>query len=163
MSTIQPGKLGGQYAVSLVTDDVYKVAGLLHGELRTIWKGEYEFATKLMSYCAEHDDEAQNAIHQMYFEADPTPLTELFDHARENREARPRKRVAVLVEVETDVLESENAIENVSTRIATALGYVGLTAVKLECFYKSTPAASPIIAREKLVRPAQMTTGPNNA
>lgn len=135
MSTIAAGRLGGQYSVSCVTDDVYRVQGLLHGKLHTIYKGEYEFTTKLMDYCAQHDDEAQAAIHDLYYEGDPTKITELFDHARTDEKAKPRKRVEVWVRVATDVLESENAIELVSSRISQVTGMAGLVITQLEVHY----------------------------
>lgn len=135
MTTIAAGRLGGQYSVTCLTDDVYIVQGLLHGKLHTIFKGEYEFATKLMDYCTKHDDEAQNAIHALYFDANPTPVTNLFEHAREDKEAKPRKRVEVWVRVATDVLESENAIELVGSRISQVAGMAGLVITQLEVHY----------------------------
>jgi hypothetical protein len=136
MTTIAAGRLGGQYSVSAIGEpDTYIVQGLLHGKLHTIFKGDYEFATKLMDYCTKHDDEAQNAIHALYFDANPTPVTELFDHAREDREAKPRKRVEVWVRVATDVLESENAIELVGSRISQVAGMAGLVITQLEVHY----------------------------
>ncbi len=135
MSTIAQGKIGGQYQVRCVTDDIYQVAGLLHGEYRTIYKGDYEFATKLMDYCVANDAEAQNAIQAIYFEADPTPLTELINRAQEDKVAKPRRRVQVWVRVATDVLESENAIDLVTTRMSQAAGLAGLVITQLECYY----------------------------
>lgn len=135
MTTIIAGRLGGQYSVKSLTDDLYVVQGLLHGQLHTVYKGDYEFATKLMSYCAAHDDEAQAAIHDLYFEASPTKITELFEHAREDHEAKPRKRVEVWVRVATDVLESENAIEQVGSRISQVAGMAGLVITQLEVHY----------------------------
>lgn len=129
------GKLGGQYILRCVTDDIYSVAGLSHGDFRSFWKGEYERATKLMDYCALHDGEAQNALHALYFEADPEPLTTLLDRAWADQEAKPRRRVHVWVRVVTDVLESENAIENVTQRVSQSAGLAGLVITQLECYY----------------------------
>lgn len=135
MTTFTSGKLGGQYSVTCLTDDVYVVQGLLHGKLHTIFKGEYEFATKLMDYCSQHDDEAQKAIHELYYEANPALVSELFDHARTDVKAKPRKRVEVWVRVATDVLESENAIELVSSRVSQVAGMAGLVITQLEVHY----------------------------
>lgn len=135
MSTIAAGRLGGQYSTSCVTDDIYIVQGLLHGKLHTIYKGDYEFTTKLMDYCVQHDDEAQAAIHELYYEANPALVTELFEHARKDEKAKPRKRVEVWVRVATDVLESENAIELVSSRISQVAGMAGLVITQLEVMY----------------------------
>lgn len=135
MTSIIAGKLGGQYAVRCLTDDIYVVQGLLHGQLHTIYKGDYEFSTKLMDYCAKHDDEAQAAIHDLYYEASPNKITDLFDHAREDKEAKPRRRVEVWVRVATDVLESENAIEQVGSRISQVAGMAGLVITQLEVHY----------------------------
>jgi hypothetical protein len=135
MTTLASGRLGGQYILRCVTDDIYSVAGLSHGDFRQFWKGEYERATKLMDYCASHDGEAQTALHALYFEADPEPLTTLLDKAWADQEAKPRRRVHVWVRVVTDVLESENAIENVTQRVSQAAGLAGLVITQLECFY----------------------------
>lgn len=145
MSTSVTGKLGGQYILRCVTDDIYSVAGLSHGDFRSFWKGEYERATKLMDYCALHDGEAQTALHALYFEADPEPLTTLLDRAWADQEAKPRRRVHVWVRVVTDVLESENAIENVTQRVSQAAGLAGLVITQLECYYAD--------ANEKFVAP----------
>jgi flagellar biosynthesis regulator FlaF len=135
MSTQVTGKLGGQYQVRCVTDDIYMVSGLLHSEYRTIYKGDYKVATKLMDYCAAHDSEAQQAIQALYFEADPTPIIKLISNAQDDPEAKPRRRVQCWVRVATDVLESENAIDMVTSRISAAAGLAGLTITQLEVHY----------------------------
>lgn len=135
MTTFTSGRLGGQYSVRLVTDDIYATQGLLHGQMHTVYKGSYEFATKLMDYCAKHDDEAQKAMHELYYEANPTLITELFDHVDKDQEAKPRRRVECWVRVATDVLESENAIEQVSARISQVAGMAGLVITQLEVHY----------------------------
>lgn len=135
MTTFTSGKLGGQYSVRLVTDDIYVVQGLLHGKLHTIFRGEYEFATKLMSYCATHDDEAQAAIQDLYYDASPTKAIALHENAAKDQEAKPRRRVECWVRVATDVLESENAIEQVSSRISQVAGMAGLVITQLEVHY----------------------------
>lgn len=135
MTSIIAGKLGGQYSVRLVTDDIYVVQGLLHGQLHTIFKGDYEFATKLMDYCAKHDDEAQAAIHDLYYDANPTKMIQVHENAQQDQEAKPRRRVECWVRVATDVLESENAIEQVGTRISQVAGMAGLVITQLEVHY----------------------------
>jgi hypothetical protein len=135
VSTTTSGKIGGQYNVRCITDDIYSVSGLLHGEFRTIYKGDYKTATKLLDYCASHDAEAQAAIQALYFEADPTPLTQLMENSAKDEVAKPRRRVLVWVRVATDVMESENAIENVTQKVVAVAGMTGLIITQLECYY----------------------------
>lgn len=164
MSTSVAGKLGGQYILRCITDDIYSVAGLSHGDFRSFWKGEYERATKLMDYCALHDGEAQTALHALYFEADPEPLTTLLDRAWADQEAKPRRRVHVWVRVVTDVLESENAIENVTQKVSAVAGMAGLVITQLECYYAdpNEPFVKPFIdspqpPKEEIERMIQAT------
>lgn len=167
MTTFTAGKLGGQYSVKCVTDDIYVVQGLLHGQLHTIFKGEYEFATKLMDYCSKHDDEAQAAIHDLYYDASPTKMIELHESARDNQEAKPRRRVEVWVRVATDVLESENAIEQVSSRISQVAGMAGLVITQLEVHYAypeeqfiHPPTREEQLLQDSLIRPLDSSQAP---
>lgn len=136
MTTASAGRLGGQYRVELITDDRYKVLGFLHNQWCTLWTGtNYEFATKLMDYCAGHDGQAQTAMQSLHFEGDPTALIQLIDDAAKDQDAKPRKRVSVVAFLDTDVLESENAITLVSQRLAAALGMAGVTVTQLNVHY----------------------------
>lgn len=148
MSTQTSGRLGGQYKVDLVTDDRYRVQGFLHNSWHTIWTGDYEFATKLLSFCTSHDGTTQTAMQALFFEGDPTRMMELIENARLDVDAKPRKRVAMVAFIETDILESENAITLVSQRISAALALSGLNVTQLNVHYQSELV--PEVLRDRL-------------
>lgn len=135
MTTLASGRLGGQYALTLVTDDIFRVSGQLHGKSHTIGSGSYEWTTKLLDYCAHHDGQTQEALNALYFEGDPTLMIKLHEDAQKDEEARPRRRVSLVVFIETDVLESENAIGLVTERVGAVLGLAGVTVTQLNVHY----------------------------
>lgn len=125
----QSGRFGGQYRLVITetgTDGNRYTLRVtcpestgLSGE-HTLWTGEYEQATKLMDFCQQHDARVFDAVRGLYFEGDPTQLLQLVEEAKTSPVARARRRVAVALEVTTDILEGEDAIETTTQRLTAA-------------------------------------------
>lgn len=145
MATQASGKFGGQYRLiggpNIASEGKYTLrvscpesTGLV-GE-HTLWTGDYEAATKLMDYCQQHDALVFDAVRSLYFEGDPTQLLQLVADAHASPVARARRRVVVDLSIITDILESENAIENVTQRMAAAAKMCGLSLSSIVSYYK---------------------------
>lgn len=140
MSTIQRGRIGGQYMLELMPDNRYRVSGMLYNEHKvTIFTGAYEEATKVLDYCAMRDGQAQAAMQMLYIEGDPTDLMQLAEDAKNSTEARTRRRIAITVEVETDVLEGENSLNIATQQVGAALRMVGMRTNYVEAYYHTPP------------------------
>jgi hypothetical protein len=147
MTTVQ-GRLGSQYSL-LRLDDGEQATGDERYSLKvqlqlfptpvTLWSGDYTTATKIMDFCQQHDGLAVDAAQKLYALGDPTALLDLVEQAKADPLARARRRVGVRLSVETDVLESEDAIVDVSQRMAAAARMCAVVVRSMTCNYE-TPA-----------------------
>lgn len=141
MNTVK-GKLGGQYLMVVSEDGEKYIVKAQYQDIpggysgtHTIFSGDYSTATKLIDYCAQHDGATQVAVKELFYQGDPTSLISLIETAKADPTARARRRVAVQCTVETDILESEDAITSVSQRAAAAFHWCGVTVRQLEVQY----------------------------
>lgn len=136
MSTQLSGRVGGQYSVTQVSESKFQVKGFLYDHWHTIWTGDdYRFATKLLDYCASNDGRAQHAMQQLFFQGDPTAMLELIELAKVDPVARERRRVGVTLEIETDILVGEGAIEVSVQQITAAARMCGFRTTEVKGFY----------------------------
>lgn len=152
MTTVQ-GRLGSQYSL-LRLDDGEQATGDERYRLQiqltmfpvpvTLWSGDYTTATKIMDFCQQHDGLAIDAAQKLYSLGDPTALLDLVEQAKNDPQARARRRVGVTLTVETDVLESEDAVIDVSQRMSAAARMCGITVRSMTCNYE-TPITDRII------------------
>jgi hypothetical protein len=137
MTTSVTGRLGGQYSLSITDDQKYRVQGQTPqtSGVHTLYKGDYEVATRLLDYCQQHDGLAQEAIRQLFFNGDPTHMLGLVEAAKADTSVRGRRRVAIYANIETDVLEDEDAITLTNQKVSAALRICGVTVRSLESGY----------------------------
>jgi hypothetical protein len=152
MTTVQ-GRLGSQYSL-LRLDDGEQATGDERYSLKvqlqlfptpvTLWSGDYTTATKIMDFCQQHDGLAVDAAQKLYALGDPTALLDLVEQAKVDSLARARRRVGLTLNIETDVLESEDAIVDVSQRMSAAARMCGVVVRQLACHYE-TPVTDSLI------------------
>jgi hypothetical protein len=137
VTTQVTGRLGGQYSLSITDDQKYRVQGQTPqtSGVHTLYKGDYEVATRLLDFCQQHDGLAQEAIWQLFFNGDPTAMLDLIEHAKNDPSVRGRRRVALYINLETDVLEDEDAITVTNQKVSAALRMCGVTVRSLESGY----------------------------
>lgn len=137
MTTSVIGRLGGQYSLLAIEDGRYKVQGQTQqtSGVHTLFTGDFEVASRLLDYCQQHDGLAQQAIQDLFYKGDPTMLLQLVEAAKSDPTVKGRKRVALVVSIETDVFEEEDAITLTSQRVSAALRSCGVTVRDLACHY----------------------------
>lgn len=137
MTTTVTGRLGGQYALEITEDQRYRVRGTTPqtSGVHTLFSGDYETATKILDYCQQHDGLAQEAIRQLFYNGDPTAMLGLVEAAKADPTVRGRRRVNLYANIETDVLEGEDAIGDTTQQIAAALKMCRVTVRHVECGY----------------------------
>jgi hypothetical protein len=138
------GRLGSQYSLSAVVDQPgdaerfrLQLANQIFNNPITLWTGEYSMATKIMDFCQQHDGLAIDAAQKLYGLGDPTALLDLVEQAKTDPQARARKRVTVGMEIQTDILESEDAIIDVSQRMSAAARMCGVSVKSMTCDYSN--------------------------
>lgn len=137
MTTTVTGRLGGQYALEITEDQRYRVRGTTPqtSGVHTLFSGDYETATRILDYCQQHDGLAQEAIRQLFYNGDPTAMLGLVEAAKVDPATRGRKRVALYINIETDILESEDAIANITQQTSAALKMCAVTVRSIEANY----------------------------
>lgn len=137
MTTTVTGRLGGQYALEITEDQRYRVRGTTPqtSGVHTLFSGDYETATRILDYCQQHDGLAQEAIRQLFYNGDPTAMLGLVEAAKVDPATRGRKRVALYINIETDILESEDAIANITQQASAALKMCAVTVRSIEANY----------------------------
>jgi hypothetical protein len=157
MTTVQ-GRLGSQYTLSAIDTDQPGDAERYRLQVQlqifplpvTLWSGDYTTATKIMDFCQQHDGLAIDAAQKLYALGDPTALLELITQAVSDPLARARRRVGINLAIETDVLESEDAIVDVSQRMTAAARMCGVTVRGLTCDYNPLLEPGKIIPVEPI-------------
>lgn len=134
MTTLS-GRIGGQYNLSLVGEDKYRVQGRIAGNMVTMFTGEYALCSKVMDFAVLNDARAQTALQALFSEGDPTDMILFVDEALTSQIARSRRRVAMVVEIETDVLEGENSIALVNERMSAACQVAGVRVALIQASY----------------------------
>lgn len=129
------GRIGGQYSLALVGPDKYRVSSRVGGNPVTMFTGEYYLCTKIMDFCVLNDAKAQVALMELYKDGDPTNLAILLDEAASSDLARSRRKVAVVCEIETDVLEGENSVAIVNERLSAACQVAGVRVALIQASY----------------------------
>jgi hypothetical protein len=129
------GRIGGQYSLALVGPDKYRVSTKCGGQPVTMFTGEYYLCSKIMDFCVNNDAKAQVAVMELYKDGDPTNLAILLDEAASSEIARGRRKVAVVCEIETDVLEGENSVAIVNERLSAACQVAGVRIALIQASY----------------------------